>query len=120
MPPTKKGLVGSIACKERVSNSRESEITRGSRQHTRGASSTYCRGPLDSCWCRHQSTAKRTPDQSERQFTTIQGRCWCARVRLLSGPTLPDLDFISLRFVGFLDWCFFIVILFHTCVVVAL
>src|SRR5579863_10002376 len=85
MPPTEKGLVGSIAGKERVFESRESKITRGSRQHSRGASSTYCWGSIDACWCRCQCTTQRTPSQHERQFTgagKCKGRCWCAWVRL--------------------------------------
>jgi hypothetical protein len=70
MPSTEKGLVGPIAGEERVFDTREPEITRGPREHTRGACSTYCRGSITSCWRHSQCTAKCTPGQRERQFTT--------------------------------------------------
>ena len=70
MPSTEKGLVDPIAGEERVFDTREPEITRGPREHTRGAFSTYCRGPLTSCWRHSQCTTKCTPGQRERQFTS--------------------------------------------------
>jgi hypothetical protein len=65
VPSAEKGLVGSVTGKERVFDPGESKITRGPRQHTRGASPTFCWGSIDACWC-HQSTAKRTSSQRER------------------------------------------------------
>jgi hypothetical protein len=74
MPSTEKGLVGPIAGEERVLDSGEPAITRGPREHTRGACSTYCRGTNTSCWRRSQCTIKCAPGQRERQFTGHSGR----------------------------------------------
>jgi hypothetical protein len=52
MSPTEKGLAGSTAGQERVLDSGESKITRGPRQHARGASSTFGWSPATSCWRR--------------------------------------------------------------------
>jgi len=69
MPSTEKGLVGPIAGEERVFDTGKSEITRGPREHTRGAYSTYYKGSITSCWRHSQCTTKCTPGQRERQFT---------------------------------------------------
>jgi hypothetical protein len=74
MSSTEKGLVDPIASEERVFDPGEPEIARGSREHTRGACSTYCRGSITSCWRHSQCTAKCAPGQRERQFTSASER----------------------------------------------
>ena len=111
MPPTEKGLVGSIAGEERVLDSRESKITRSPRQHARGASSTYCWSSVNARWRLCQSTTKCTPSQRERQFAGPKCEDLCARVRLLIDFTLSDLDIVGLRCISFfLDWCVFLLL----------
>ncbi len=88
MPPTQKGLVGSVTGQERVPYARESEITGGSCQRTRGdrAANGWCTHAT--CWRHVKCTTKRTSGQRECQFTDShksQRRGQCAWVWLLGG-----------------------------------
>ena len=69
MPPTQKGVVGSVTSQERIPFARESEITGGSRWCTRGDSATDGWRSHAPCWCHSKSPTKRTPRQCECQFT---------------------------------------------------
>src|SRR6266702_3739382 len=69
MPPTQKGLVGSVTSQERIPFARESEITGGSCRRTRGDSATDGWCPHATCWRLGKSATKRTPRQRECQFT---------------------------------------------------
>src|SRR6266702_681105 len=115
MPPTQKGLVGSVTSQERIPFARESEITGGSCRRTRGDSATDGWCPHATCWRLGKSATKRTPRQRECQFTVShksQSRGQCAWVWVL-GSLPPALFLFLLSLVFFFGFESFYYFPFH-------